>query len=112
VDSDFSDDDKKSKKALASIAINNKPSLFDTPSTCLMAKPTKVKYDKSDDDCKSDDCRSGDDEKDSKEALMDMLENAHTCLEMKRKECKELQKELKALKQSFDDLNASYESLK
>jgi hypothetical protein len=78
-----------------------------------MAKPTKIKYDKSDDDCKSDDCRSGDDEeKDSKEALMDMLENAHTCLEMKRKECKELRKELKAHKQSFDELNASYERSK
>ena len=38
-----SDDGKKSiKKALASIAISNKPSIFDTPSTCLMAKPTKV----------------------------------------------------------------------
>ena len=37
-----SDDGKKSiKKALASITINNKPSIFDTPSTCLMAKPTK-----------------------------------------------------------------------
>ena len=48
-DSDGSSDDgKKSiKKALASIAINNKPSIFDTPSTCLMAKPTKVKYDMS-----------------------------------------------------------------
>ena len=47
MDSDGSSDDgKKSiKKALASIAINNKPSIFDTPSTCLMAKPTKVKYD-------------------------------------------------------------------
>jgi hypothetical protein len=33
-----SDDDKKSiKKALASITINNKPSIFDTPSTGLMA---------------------------------------------------------------------------
>jgi hypothetical protein len=32
---DSSDNDKKSiKKALASIAIHNKPSLFDTPSTC------------------------------------------------------------------------------
>ena len=42
---DSSDDDKKSiKKALASITINNKPSIFDTPSTCLMAKPTKVNY--------------------------------------------------------------------
>jgi hypothetical protein len=35
VDDDSSDDDKKSiKKALASIAIHNKPSLFDTPLTC------------------------------------------------------------------------------
>ena len=39
-DSDDSSDDgmKSLKKALASIAINNKPSIFDTPSTCLMAK--------------------------------------------------------------------------
>ena len=41
-----------------------------------------------------------------------MLENAHTCLEMKRNECKELWKELKALKQSFGELQASHESLK
>ena len=42
-DDDDSDDDKKSskKKALASISINEKPSLFDTPSTCFMAKATK-----------------------------------------------------------------------
>jgi hypothetical protein len=76
-DSDSSDNDKKfEKKALASIAINNKPSLFDTSSTCLMAKPTKVKYDESDDDYESDDCRNDDDdeEEDSKEDLMDMLE--------------------------------------
>ena len=47
---DSSDDGKKSiMKALASIAINNKPSIFDTPTTCIMAKPTKVKYDVSDD---------------------------------------------------------------
>jgi ElaB/YqjD/DUF883 family membrane-anchored ribosome-binding protein len=43
---------------------------------------------------------------------MDMLEQAHSCLELKRKECKELRKELKALKQSFDELNVSHESLK
>jgi hypothetical protein len=40
---DDSDDDKTiKKKALASIAINEKPSPFDTPSTCFMAKTTKV----------------------------------------------------------------------
>jgi hypothetical protein len=32
----------KKKKALASININNKPSPFDTPSTCFMAKVSKV----------------------------------------------------------------------
>jgi uncharacterized coiled-coil DUF342 family protein len=31
---------------------------------------------------------------------------------MKRKKCKELRKELKALKQSFDELNASHKSLR
>jgi hypothetical protein len=96
---DSSDDAKKSlKKALASIAINNKPSIFDTPSTCLMAKPTKVKYDMSDDDeCESDDCRSDDDEKYTKEELLDMCEQVHTCFEMKRNEYKELRKKVKSL---------------
>jgi hypothetical protein len=38
-----------------------------------MAKPTKVKYDVSDDDeCESDDCRSDDDDEYTKEELMDM----------------------------------------
>ena len=93
-DDDSSDDEKKTskKKALASIAINNKPSLFDTPSTRFMAKATKVQCDESD----SSDSES-DDEEHSKEDLMDMLEQTHTCFEMKRKECKELHKKLKAL---------------
>ena len=115
-DSDSSsDDDKKSiKRALASIAINNKPSIFDTSSTCLMAKPTKVKYDESDNDaCKSDDCRSDDDDEEyTMEELMDMLVQVHTCFEMKRKECKELRKKVKSLEQSFDELNTSHESPK
>ena len=93
-ESDSSDDDKKSiKKGLARITINNKPSIFDTPSTWLMGKPTKVKYDVSDDDgFESDACRSDDDDEEeyTKEELMDMLEQVHTCFEMKRKECKEL----------------------
>ena len=84
LDSDGSSDDGKKSimKALA-ITINNKPSIFDTASTCLVAKPTKVKYDVSDDDCESDDYRS-DDEEYTKEELMDMCEQVHTCFEMKR----------------------------
>jgi hypothetical protein len=63
-DGDSSDGDKKSlKKALASTTINNMPSIFDTPSTCLMANPIKVKYDMSDDnECESDDYRSDEEE--------------------------------------------------
>jgi len=46
-DDDSSDYDKASKKkALASIAIHNKPSLFETPS-CFMTKGHKVQYDES-----------------------------------------------------------------
>ena len=103
-DSDSSsDDDKKSiKRALASIAINDKPSIFDTPSTCFMAKPTKVKYDESDDDeCENDSCRNNndddEDEEYTKEELLDMCEQVHACNKMKRKECKELHKKVKLL---------------
>ena len=51
-----------------------------------MAKPTKVKYDVSDDDeCEHDACRSDDEEEEySKEELMDMCEQVHTCFEMKK----------------------------
>jgi hypothetical protein len=113
-DDDSSDDDKRSiKKALASIAIHNKPSLFDTPSTCLMAKPTKVKYDASDDEsCANDDCRSDDEDDYSKEELIDICEQLSTGYEKKRKECKDLLKKLKALEKSFGELQASHECLK
>jgi septal ring factor EnvC (AmiA/AmiB activator) len=112
-DDDSSDDDKRSiKKALASITIHNKPSLFNTPSTCLMAKPTKVKYDESDDECEIDNCRSDDEEDYSKDELIEICEQLSTGYEKKRKECKALQKELKALKKSFDELQASHECLK
>ena len=81
-----------------------------------MAKPTKVKYDASDDDeCESDACRSDNDDDDddeeekyTKEELLDMCEQVHTCVEMKKKECKELRKKVKFLEQSFDELNATH----
>ena len=83
-----------------------------------MAKPTKVKYDVSDDDeCESDACRNDDnddeeeEEEYTKEELMDMCEQLHTCFEIKRKECKELSKKVKFLEQSLDELNATYERL-
>jgi len=68
-DKEDSDDERKTnkKKALASIAINNKPSLFDSPSR-FMAKGSKVQSDDESSDSESDD------EEYSKEELMDMLE--------------------------------------
>jgi hypothetical protein len=69
-----------------------------------MAKPTKVKYDESDDEYDSDACRSNDEEDYSKEELIGICEQLSTGYEKKRKECKELLKKLKALKKSFGEL--------
>jgi hypothetical protein len=92
-DEDSSDDDKttKKKKALASIAINEKPSLFDTLS-CFMAKATKVQ---SNDESDSE---SDNDDEPTKDELIDMLEDAKEYFNIKRKECKDLTKELKTLR--------------
>jgi hypothetical protein len=108
IDDDSSDDDKTSKKkALASIAINNKPSLFDT-SSCFMVKGPKIKYDESENDDSERENDSDDDEF-SNEQLMNMLEQANSIIKKKNKKCKELQKKLDALEQSFDELNATHE---
>jgi DNA repair exonuclease SbcCD ATPase subunit len=77
-----------------------------------MAKPTKVKYDDSNDKCESDDCRSDNEEDYSKEELIKICEQLSTGYEKKRKECKELLKKLKALEKSFGELQASHEYLK
>jgi hypothetical protein len=53
-----------------------------------VAKPTKVKYDKSDDEC--DDCRSDDEEDYSKEKLINMCDQLSSGFEKKRNECKAL----------------------
>jgi hypothetical protein len=111
-DDDDSDNDKSTKKALASIAINKKHSLFDTPSTCFMAKATKVQT--CDDGCDEEhdnESESDDDDEPTKNELIDMLEDAKEHFDIKRRECKDLRKELKALKQVFDELNASHERL-
>jgi hypothetical protein len=111
-DDDLSDDDKRSiKKAPVSIAIHNKPSLFDTPLTCLMAKPTKLKYNESDDENESDDYRRNNEDY-SKDELIEICEQLSTGYEKTRNECKALQKDLKALKKSFDELQTSHECLK
>jgi hypothetical protein len=86
--------------ALASIAIK-----FDTPS-CFIAKATKVQT--CDDGCDGEhdnesESESNDDEP-TKDELLDMLDDATEHFDIKRRECKDLRKELKALKQTFDEL--------
>jgi hypothetical protein len=46
-----------------------------------------------------------------KDELIDMLEDAKEHFNIKRRKCKDLRKEIKALKQAFDELNASHERL-
>jgi hypothetical protein len=110
-----------------------------------MAKPTKVKYDDSDDDsCASDGCRSDDEEDEdySKDDLLGIIDQMskgykrttkkYKILEQeliaksnendalmeelvalkKSKECKGIEQELKALRKSFDELEASCGCLK
>ena len=103
-------------RALASIATNEKPSLFDTPS-CFMAKATKVQtYDdgsdeEHDSENEHENKSDSDDDEPTKDELLDMLDDAKEHFDIKRRECKSWCKELKALKQAFDELNASHERL-
>jgi hypothetical protein len=78
-----------------------------------MAKATKVQTcddgcnEEHDNESESDD----DDDEPTKDELIDMLEYAKEYFDIKRRECKDLCKQLKALKQVFDELNASHERL-
>jgi phage shock protein A len=47
----------------------------------------------------------------TKNELIDVLEDAKEYFNIKRRECKDLHKELKALKQAFEELNASHKRL-
>jgi hypothetical protein len=55
---------------------------------------------------------SDDDDEPTEDELIDMLEDAKELFNIKRKECKDLTKELITLRKAFDELNASHESLK
>jgi hypothetical protein len=83
-----------------------------------MAKPTKVKYDDSDDDsCDNDSCRSdNDDENYSKDHLMDIIDQMSKGYKRLYKKSKIFEKELiaksnenKALMEELEDLKKSKE---
>jgi hypothetical protein len=114
-DDSFSDDEKTTRRAITNIALSNKPSIFDTTSTCLMAKPTKVKHDDSDDDsCASDDCRSDDEEDEdySKDDLLGIIDQMSKGYKRKTKKCKILEQEFIAKSNENDSLMKELVALK
>jgi hypothetical protein len=77
-----------------------------------MAKATKVQT--CDDGCDEEhdnESESDNDDEPTKDELIDMLEDVKEHFDIKRRECIDLRKEIKALKQAFDELNASHERL-
>ena len=77
-----------------------------------MAKATKVQSNvECDENHNENESESDDNDEPTKDKLFDMLEDAKTHFDIKRRECKDLHKELKALKQAFDELNASHKRL-
>ena len=70
-----------------------------------MAKATKVQTcdDGSDEehDNENENESNSDDDEPTKDELFDMIEDAREHFDIKRRECKSLRKELKALKQAF-----------
>jgi hypothetical protein len=99
------EDDNKSKKGHASIAIQEKVSLFDTPS-CFMAKAAKVSSDDESDHNSASDSDSDDDDL-IKDELITMLEDCTQYFKESRKECKGLLK----LQKSHTKLEEAYSSL-
>jgi hypothetical protein len=82
-----------------------------------MVKATKVKtcndgcdHEEQDNESESESENDNDDEP-TKDELIDMLEGVKEHFDIKRRECKDLLKEIKTLKQAFDELNASHERL-
>ena len=104
-----SDDESTKKKGHASIAIQEKSSIFYTPS-CFMSKATKVSSDDESDHASDSD--SGDDDEPTKDELITMLEDYTQHIKISRKECKALLKDKKTRMQELDELRASYESPK
>ena len=76
--------------------MQEKISLFDTPSTCFMAKAAKVQSNDEgdhDDDASDHDSDSDDDNGPTKNELYIMLEDCKNAYKTTRKECKEVLKE-------------------
>ena len=80
----------------------------------LASWPRPLRYKLCDDGCDEEhdnESKRDDDDEPTKDELIDMLKDAKEHFDIKRREYKDLCKELKALKQAFNELNASHERL-
>jgi hypothetical protein len=116
---DEEEEEESSNKAFASIAINKKPSLFDSSSSCFMAKEAKVLYDESDDesemeyahDSDNDNDNENDDDEPTKEQLYDLMQQTRDIAIAKDKECKKLSMKVAILEKVLSELKTTHESL-
>ena len=106
------EEEESSNKALASIAINKKPSLFSTSHSCFMAKETKVQYDDNDDDSEMEYANDDDNNEPTKEQLYDLMEQTRDIAIAKDKECKKLSMKVEILEKAHSELMTTHESLK
>jgi hypothetical protein len=113
-DNDDEDEDT-SNRAMASIAINKKSSLFSSSPSCFMAKETKVHYDDSDDDSEMEYAHDvdnvDDDDEPSKDQLYDLMQETRDIAIAKEKECKKLSMKVAILEKALGELMTTHECL-
>jgi hypothetical protein len=117
------EEEESSNKAFASIAINKKPSLFGSSSSCFMAKEAKVLYDESDDESEmeyvhdsnndndNDNDNENKDDEPTKEQLYDLMQQTREIAVAKDKECKKLSMKVAILEKVLSELKTTHESL-
>ena len=117
-DSDNEDDDEDdSSKAMISIGRSKKSSIFDTSSSCFMAKGAKVYHSDSDDDSpcakqvKFDSDSESENESTNNDNLMEMMKQVEVLLISKGKECNKLRKKVAILEQAICELQANHDCL-
>jgi hypothetical protein len=111
------EEEESSNKAFAFIAINKKPSLFGSSSSCFMTKETKVLYDESDDKSEmeyvhdSDNDNENYDDEPTKEQLYDLMQQTRDITIAKDKECKKLSMKVAILEKALSELKTTHENL-
>ncbi len=111
------DDEQEKRKAMISMGIHKKSSLFGSTPSCFMAKGSKVYHSDSDDDSpcakqvKFDSDSESENESTNNDNLMEMMKQAEVLLISKGKECNKLRKKVAILEQAICELQANHDCL-